>query len=127
MAVLFLRVVGLLVACLATARGMRAGGSFAHSRAHAPTVSAVASVRAAPAPASTMALNANSDWFSTTALVAESFIAAPAPSEDELAEVVEALDVAVRAHKQLKRKLASRLARLRMDRPSYYLMDGLDH
>lgn len=73
-------------------------------------------------------LDPNSDWFSTTAYAAEDLIARPSPAEAELIEIVKALDVAVRAHKQLKRKLEVRLATARMNNnPSYYLMDGLDH
>jgi hypothetical protein len=84
----------------------------------------------ARAPAIEMGVDAKSDWFSTTALVAEGVLAKPESmcTEEELDEIVEALNFAVQAHSKLRGKLARRLTKMRMEhKADWYLIDGLDH
>lgn len=82
--------------------------------------------------AMTMAIDLNSDWYSTAALNAEDMLStnpsSDAMNEEKLQQVQQALDVAVRTHSVLRRKVQKRLNRLRSETASWYLTaDGLDH
>lgn len=114
-----LLLLSIVLASLSPARAL-AGGARAFTRPHA--------ARASVAMAVEMIVDADADWFSTTAFIAEGLIAQPDPALEDLAQAVYALDVAVRAHQRLRQKLATRLANARMEKdPSFYLFDGLDH
>ncbi|KAJ1625197.1 hypothetical protein T492DRAFT_1041461 [Pavlovales sp. CCMP2436] len=73
-------------------------------------------------------LDAQNDWFSTTALVAEQLISQCNKEEcnvEDLDQVVSALEVAERKHRKLRSQLSDQVTKLRLATSEWYL--DLDH
>lgn len=72
-------------------------------------------------------IDAKSDWFSTTALLAENLLAQPAPDRADLEVGIDALAYAVRAHKRLQTRLEEKAREMRAQNGDWFVIEGLDH
>jgi hypothetical protein len=81
-----------------------------------------------PVMASRVVVDAQADWFSTTAFVAEQLLRSCVKEEcavEDIDDVVYALEVAERKHRKLRSKLSDQMTKLRLSTSEWYL--DLDH